>query len=202
MSLQFKKTYYIHWDTTKRGNRIIANPSPRSDSTWKDRTAVLTCYRAGLWGSTLCTAPVRVTGIHLCNRSCASLLSNPQGKSSIDDLKCYFRLLFPRTCIFEVLLPEALFLFSSRKLLVSTYPQRCSPWQQGPGDTWLWLLEVPSGSLGKSTSFYHYQKSWSFVFFSQPLSIEKAIKIQDHLMITFPCFCCLYRNKERKERAL
>lgn len=100
----------ISIETPLREETVIANPSPRLDSTWKDRTAVLTYYRARLWGSTLCTAPVRVTGTHLCNGSCESLLSNPQGKSSTDDLKCYFRLFFPRTCIYEVLLPEALFL--------------------------------------------------------------------------------------------
>ena len=85
-------------------------PAPDQTPHGKTEQLLLTCYRAGLWGSTPCTAPVRVTGIHLCNASCESLLSNPRGKSSIDDLKCYFRLIFPRTCKYEVLLPEALFL--------------------------------------------------------------------------------------------
>ena len=48
-------------------------------------------------------------------------------------------------------------------------------------------------------SFYHHQKSWSFVVVSQPLSIEKAIKIQDRLVIIFPPVSALSLQEQTKE---
>lgn len=161
------------WDTTKRGNRIIANPSPRIRLHMERQDSCADLFtRAGLWGSTLCTAPVgkwqEFTYVILCK-------SLEQSSREVKHrwFKMLFQTAFPRTCIFEVLLPEALFLFSSRKLLVFLRTHRVFPMTTGPGDTWLWLLEVPSRVTGEIPRHSITTKNSGLLCFSQPLSIEK-----------------------------